>query len=69
MVAAHLRGCWAVSQFNYVEAYACQAVTVQFFVRAFQSHKDTNWGLAVMYTLISDLHLFARRVWIGSLFW
>lgn len=61
MVAAHLRGCWAVSQFNYVEAYACQAVTVQFFVRAFQSHKDTNWGLAVMYTLISDLHLFARR--------
>ncbi|XP_062498844.1 PCI domain-containing protein 2-like [Corticium candelabrum] len=60
LVAAHLRGCWAVARSDYVEAFACEAAAIQFFVRAFQSHKDTNWGLPVMYTLISDLHMFAR---------
>eukprot|EP00795_Rhopilema_esculentum_P016373 gene16373-7775_t len=45
MVAAHLRGVWAVSGNDYVEAYASQAVVVQV--------------LPVLYTVAVDLRQFA----------
>ncbi|XP_002128926.2 PCI domain-containing protein 2 [Ciona intestinalis] len=62
MVAAHLRGCWALSINDFKEVYACQVQTVQAFVRAFQSQKDDNWGLPLMYKLVLDLREFADTV-------
>ncbi|XP_006813509.1 PCI domain-containing protein 2-like [Saccoglossus kowalevskii] len=59
MIAAHLRGVWCISNNDFVEAYACQSIAIQAFVRAFQSHKDENWALPIMFTLTLDLRLFA----------
>nr|CAB3264702.1 PCI domain-containing protein 2 [Phallusia mammillata] len=62
LVAAHLKGCVAVANCNYREAYACQVLSVQIFVRIFQPQKDDNWSLPLMYTLILDLRNFANEV-------
>lgn len=62
MVAAHLRGIWAFSRGDVKQAYACQIVSVQAFVKGFQAQKDENWALPLMYTLILDLRLLANNV-------
>ena len=37
------RGCWAISRRDIKQAYACQVVAIQAFVKAFQMQKDENW--------------------------
>uniref|UniRef100_H2ZDA2 PCI domain-containing protein 2 n=1 Tax=Ciona savignyi TaxID=51511 RepID=H2ZDA2_CIOSA len=51
MVAAHLRGCWALSIDDFKEVYVCQVLTVQAFVKAFQSQKDDNWCVCFLCSL------------------
>ncbi|XP_064638831.1 PCI domain-containing protein 2-like [Lineus longissimus] len=60
LVAAHLRCTWAVANHDFIEAYGCQAVVVQAFTKAFQSQKDENWALPVMFAVCLDLRLFAN---------
>ncbi|XP_070539019.1 PCI domain-containing protein 2-like [Ptychodera flava] len=60
MVAAHLKGIWYVSNHDFVEAYACQKIALQAFLRGFQSSKDENWGLSLMFSLVVDLRLIAN---------
>ncbi|XP_071015668.1 PCI domain-containing protein 2 isoform X2 [Oncorhynchus clarkii lewisi] len=61
MVAAHLRCTYAVSNHDFVEAYKCQTLVVQSFLRAFQSHKEENWALPVMFAVTLDLRIFANN--------
>ncbi|KAL6115095.1 pcid2 [Pungitius sinensis] len=61
MVAAHLRCIYAVSNHDFVEAYKFQTLVVQSFLRAFQSHKEENWALPVMFTVTLDLRIFANN--------
>ena len=61
LVAAHLRGCWAAAKKDYVEAYKCQALSVQNFCKLLSSQKDDNWPLPIMYSLCLDLRLFAIK--------
>ncbi|XP_035249167.1 PCI domain-containing protein 2 [Anguilla rostrata] len=61
MVAAHLRCTYAVSNHDFVEAYRCQTVVVQSFLKAFQAHKEENWALPVMFAVALDLRIFANN--------
>ncbi|XP_077153077.1 PCI domain-containing protein 2 isoform X2 [Ranitomeya variabilis] len=61
MIAAHLRCTYAVSNHDFVEAYKCQAVVVQSFLKNFQAHKDENWALPIMYAITLDLRNFANN--------
>ena len=61
LVAAHLRACWAVSKKDFVEAYKCQALSVQNVCKLLSSEKDSNWPLPMMYALCLDLRLFALK--------
>ncbi|NP_001187326.1 PCI domain-containing protein 2 [Ictalurus punctatus] len=60
MVAAHLRCTYAVANHDFVEAYKCQTVVVQSFLKAFQAHKEENWALAMMFAVTLDLRIFAN---------
>ncbi|XP_025080088.1 PCI domain-containing protein 2-like [Pomacea canaliculata] len=60
IVAAHLRCCWAVANHDFVEAYVCQSLVVQLFIREFQSQKEDNWALPIMFAICLDLRLFAQ---------
>lgn len=46
---------------DFVEAYRCQAVVVQSFVKMLQTQRDENWCLPVMYTVCLDLRLLAMH--------
>lgn len=59
LVAAHLKACWAVSNHDFLEAYRCQCISIQAFNKLFQSLKEENWALPVLYTLALDLRIFA----------
>ncbi|KAK1341927.1 hypothetical protein QTO34_016678 [Cnephaeus nilssonii] len=65
MFAAHLRCTYAVGNHDFIEAYKCQTVIVQYlftsFLRAFQAHKEENWALPVMYAVALDLRVFANN--------
>ncbi|XP_048827596.1 PCI domain-containing protein 2 [Brienomyrus brachyistius] len=61
MVAAHLRCTYAVSNHDFVEAYRCQTVVVQSFLKAFQAHKEENWALPMMFAVALDLRIFANN--------
>ncbi|XP_056320185.1 PCI domain-containing protein 2 [Danio aesculapii] len=61
MVAAHLRCTFAVSNHDFVEAYKCQTVVVQSFLKAFQAHKEENWALSIMFAVTLDLRVFANN--------
>ncbi|XP_062566068.1 myosin-VIIa-like [Saccostrea cucullata] len=60
LVAAHIRCCWAVGNHDFIEAYGCQAVVVQAFTKFFQSQKDENWSLPIMFAVCLDLRKFAN---------
>jgi len=49
-----------------MEAYGCQALAVQAFVKAFRTMKDDNWALPIMFVLSIDLRLFANSVSLFS---
>uniref|UniRef100_A0AAX7VAV0 PCI domain-containing protein 2 n=1 Tax=Astatotilapia calliptera TaxID=8154 RepID=A0AAX7VAV0_ASTCA len=61
MVAAHLRCTYAVANHDFVEAYKFQTLVVQSFLKAFQSHKEENWALPVMFAVTLDLRIFANN--------
>ncbi|XP_053563741.1 PCI domain-containing protein 2 [Bombina bombina] len=61
MFAAHLRCTYAVANHDFVEAYKCQTVVVQSFLRIFQSLKEENWALPIMYAITLDLRVFANN--------
>uniref|UniRef100_A0A452R3M7 PCI domain-containing protein 2 n=1 Tax=Ursus americanus TaxID=9643 RepID=A0A452R3M7_URSAM len=58
---------YAVGNHDFIEAYRCQTVIVQYlcrftsFLRAFQAHKEENWALPVMYAVALDLRIFANN--------
>ncbi|ESO88551.1 hypothetical protein LOTGIDRAFT_219074 [Lottia gigantea] len=60
LVSAHLRCCWCVSNLDFIQASTCQASVVQTFTKIFQSQKEENWCLPVMYAVCLDLRLFAN---------
>ncbi|KAA0722689.1 PCI domain-containing protein 2 CSN12-like protein [Triplophysa tibetana] len=66
MMAAHLRCTFAVANHDFVEAYKCQTVVVQYplllsFMKAFQAHKEENWALPIMFAVTLDLRIFANN--------
>uniref|UniRef100_A0A4W4FLK4 PCI domain-containing protein 2 n=1 Tax=Electrophorus electricus TaxID=8005 RepID=A0A4W4FLK4_ELEEL len=63
MVAAHLRCTYAVANHDFVEAYKCQTVVVQYpsLGGTFQAHKEENWALPVMFAVTLDLRIFANN--------
>ncbi|KAM7111199.1 PCI domain-containing protein 2 isoform 5-T5 [Molossus nigricans] len=73
MFAAHLRCTYAVGNHDFIEAYKCQTVIVQSFLRTFQAHKEENClfkhtcfscpcrALPVMYAVALDLRVFANN--------
>lgn len=61
MVAAHLRGCWAWAESDFMEAYRCQELVVSGFAKLLGSQKDENWPLPTMYTVCLDLRLLALK--------
>jgi hypothetical protein len=44
-----------------VDAFACQTVVVQSFLKAFQAQKEENWALPVLKAVTLDLRLFATK--------
>jgi len=60
MVANHLRVIWALGQDNYYEAYLAHVNVLQNFIKVFQTQKEENWALPVLYVLCLDLRLFAK---------
>uniref|UniRef100_A0A3Q3IPT0 PCI domain-containing protein 2 n=1 Tax=Monopterus albus TaxID=43700 RepID=A0A3Q3IPT0_MONAL len=52
---------YAVANHDFVEAYKFQTLVVQSFLRAFQSHKEENWALPVMFAVTLDLRIFANN--------
>lgn len=61
MTAAHLRCCLAVANHDFIEAYKLQTLVVHAFLRAFQSHKEENWALPLMFAVTLDLRVFANN--------
>jgi len=61
MVAAHLRGCWALAESDFIEAYKCQELVVSGFSKLLGSQKDENWPLPTMYAVCLDLRLLALK--------
>ncbi|XP_030057380.1 LOW QUALITY PROTEIN: PCI domain-containing protein 2 [Microcaecilia unicolor] len=59
--AAHLRCTYAVGNHDFTEAYKCQTLVVQSFLKAFQAHKEENWALPIMYAVALDLRIFANN--------
>ncbi|NXU80301.1 PCID2 protein, partial [Oreotrochilus melanogaster] len=64
MFAAHLRCTYAVGNHDFIEAYKCQTVIVQYpFPLTFPiAHKEENWALPIMYAVALDLRIFANSV-------
>lgn len=60
LVAAHIKCIWCVSNHDFIQAYGYQSVVVQSFIKEFQSHKEENWALPIMYAITVDLRLFAN---------
>lgn len=61
MIAAHIRCAMAVSNGDMMEAYACQGVVTQSFLKAFQAQKEENWAIPVLKRVVSDLRQFALK--------
>ncbi|NXO84551.1 PCID2 protein, partial [Sitta europaea] len=71
MFAAHLRCTHAVANHDFVEAYKCQTVIVQypfpyilhvvFRLTSCRAHKEENWALPIMYSVALDLRIFANN--------
>lgn len=61
MIAAHIRCAMAVSKDDMVEAYACQGVVTQSFLKAFQTQKEENWAIPVLKKVVLDLRQFALK--------
>lgn len=61
VVCQHLRCLYHMNNYSFVDAYKEQAVLVQLFTKIFQSLKEENWALPIMYTVCLDLRLFASQ--------
>ncbi|KAM9319319.1 PCI domain-containing protein 2 isoform 2-T2 [Gastrophryne carolinensis] len=69
MFAAHLRCTFAVANHDFIEAYKCQTVVVQYpfygflmyVCMEFRAHKEENWALPIMYAITLDLRNFANN--------
>ncbi|KAM4701427.1 PCI domain-containing protein 2 [Discoglossus pictus] len=65
MFAAHLRCTYAVANHDFVEAYKCQThiflTYITSFLKIFQSLKEENWALPIMYSITLDLRIFANN--------
>lgn len=62
MIAAHLRCIAAQAEGDNINAYGCQAVSVQAFLKAFQAQKEENWCLPVLKVITLDLRMMALAV-------
>lgn len=62
MVMSHLKVCFSLAAKDFKNAYLHHVNSIQTFVKIFQSQKDENWILPLMYALILDLRTLANRV-------
>nr|SVE77007.1 EOG090X06A5 [Daphnia lumholtzi]SVE77605.1 EOG090X06A5 [Daphnia lumholtzi]SVE78233.1 EOG090X06A5 [Daphnia lumholtzi] len=61
LVILHLRCLNCVNQQKYLEAYSEQSALVQAFTKLFQTQKEDNWALFIMYVISLDLRMFAIK--------
>lgn len=61
IVILHLKCLNYVNQQKYAEAYCHQSILVQSFTKIFQTQKEDNWALYIMYVISLDLRLFAIK--------
>ena len=61
MFLLNLRCLNYVNQQKYAEAYCHQSILVQSFTKIFQTQKEDNWALYIMYVISLDLRLFAIK--------
>lgn len=59
MISSHLRVVWAIGENDYYEAYKSHILVIQNFIKVFQTQKEENWALPVLYNLCLDLRVFA----------
>ena len=50
-----------VNEQKFVDAYNQQSMLVQTFAKIFQSQKEDNWALFIMYVISLDLRIFAIK--------
>lgn len=50
-----------VNQQKYVDAYTEQSALVQAFTKLFQTQKEDNWALYIMYVISLDLRMLAIK--------
>ena len=50
-----------INQQKYLEAYTEQSALVQAFTKIFQTQKEDNWALFIMYVISLDLRMFAIK--------
>lgn len=50
-----------INQQKYLEAYTEQSALVQAFTKLFQTQKEDNWALFIMYVISLDLRMFAIK--------
>ncbi|EFX85927.1 hypothetical protein DAPPUDRAFT_309103 [Daphnia pulex] len=61
IVVLHLRCLSYINQQKYLEAYTEQSALVQAFTKLFQTQKEDNWALFIMYVISLDLRMFAIK--------
>nr|CAH7768526.1 unnamed protein product [Callosobruchus chinensis] len=61
LVIFHFKVLYYMGKGDYMEAYHHQSNMVQIFAKIFQSQKEENWSLPIMYTVCTDLRLVAQR--------
>nr|SVE93619.1 EOG090X06A5 [Scapholeberis mucronata] len=61
IVVLHLRCLSYINQQKYLEAYTEQSLLVQAFTKLFQTQKEDNWALYIMYVISLDLRVFAIK--------
>ncbi|VEN34856.1 unnamed protein product [Callosobruchus maculatus] len=61
LVTFHLKVLYYLGKGDYMEAYQQQSNMVQVFAKIFQSQKEENWSLPIMYTVCTDLRLVAQK--------
>lgn len=61
MLTFSIRCLNCVNQQKYLEAYSEQSALVQAFTKLFQTQKEDNWALFIMYVISLDLRMFAIK--------
>nr|SVE93014.1 EOG090X06A5 [Moina brachiata] len=61
VIVHHLKFVLHLNNRNYLDAYTEQSYVVQSFTKLFQTQKEENWAIYVMYVIARDLRLVAVK--------